>query len=118
MGKVRIHLANMSPLLSQMIADLLTPEKDIEIVGCGDGANDSLLAARAEGANMIITQGCVPVMEPSLGAIVDELPLTILAIASSGSTSTSINFSRRTLQMQGNGAAALADVVRKAAEPA
>jgi hypothetical protein len=113
---VRIYLAQMPPLLSQMVIDLLASEKDIEIVGCSDGTADSLLAARAEGANMIITQDQVRAQEPSLGAIVDELPLTILAIASSGSTSTSINFSRRRLQLHGDGAAALADVVRKAAE--
>ena len=115
MDTVRIHLADMSPLLSQMITDLLAAERDIEIVGCGVGAEGSLVAARAERANMIITQAQVPVQEPCLGAIVDDLPLTILAITASGSATTSINFSRRTLQL-GEGAATLADVVRKAAE--
>jgi hypothetical protein len=99
-----------------MITDLLASETDIEIVGCAEGAEDSLLSARAEGANMIITQAKVPAHEPSLGAIIDELPLTILAIAGSGSTSTSINFSRQTQTLHGEGAAALVDVVRKAAE--
>ena len=116
MVKVRIHLAQMSVLLSRMITDLLASEKDIEIVGYTEDAENSLVAARAEGANMIIAQQNAPVQEPSLGAIVDDLPLTILAIESNGSTSTSINFSRRTLQLQSDGANALADVVRKAVE--
>jgi hypothetical protein len=46
----------------------------------------------------------------------DDLPLAILAIGPNGSTGTSINFSRQTVQLQGDGASALADVVRQAAE--
>jgi len=111
--KVRIHLAPMSALLSQMITDLLAPEKDIEIVGRADGLQDSLLAARAEGANMIITQDATE--EPSLRAVVDEPPLTILAISSNGSTSTSIKFARQEFHLRADGANSLADVVRTAA---
>lgn len=104
----------MSSLLSQMITDLLAPEDDIEIVGRGDGIRDSLLAARAEGANMIITQE--PTDEPHLRAVMEDRPLTILTIASNGSTSTSINFSRHEMRLRGDGGNLLADVVRKAAE--
>lgn len=118
MNLVRIHLAHMPPLLRRMITDLLASEGDIEIVGHANDAEDSLVAARAEGANMIIMQDNVPVQEPSLNAILDELPLTILAIARGGSTSTSINFSRRTLQLHGENGSTLAHVVRKAMEHA
>jgi hypothetical protein len=106
----------MSALLSQMITDLLSSEGDIEIVGRADGGGDSLLAARAEGANMIITQERAAAEDPYLGAVMDDLPLTILAIASSGSSSTSINFSRQEIRLRGEGAPSLADVIRKAAE--
>ena len=115
MAEVRIHLAQMSTLLTQMITNLLAPEQDIEIVGRTEGTGDSLLAARAEGANMIITQTTPAALEPSLAAIVDDLPLTILALAPTGSTSTSIRFSRQEIGMRGNGAKSLADVVREAA---
>ena len=116
MAKVRIQLAQMSALLSAMITDLLATEKDIEIVGYTRSSQDSLVAARAEGANMIITERGVQSREPSLGAIVDDLPLTILAIEPNGSTGTSISFSRQTLRLQSDGTNALADAVRKAAE--
>ena len=116
MATVRIHLANMSALLSQMITDLLAPEFDIEIVGRADGAGGSLLAARAEGANMIITQEKAAAEDPYLEAVMDDPPLTILAIASSGSTTTSINFSRQEMHLRGEGGCSLADVIRKAAE--
>lgn len=95
--------------------DLLAAEENIEVVGRSDGTRDSLLAARAEGANMIITHEEAAADEPYLGAVIDELPLTILAIASSGSTSTSINFSRREIRLRDEGVS-LADVVRSAVE--
>jgi hypothetical protein len=115
LAEVRVHLAQMSTLLTQMITNLLAPEQDIEIVGRTEGSGDSLLAARAEGANMIITQTVPAAMEPSLAAIVDDLPLTILAIVPTGSTSISIRFARREIGMRGNGAKSLAEVVREAA---
>jgi hypothetical protein len=115
-AEVRIHLAKMSALLSRMITDLLASERDMKIVGSTEGSQDSLAAARAEGANLIITQQNPSIPEPSLAAILDDLPLTILAIGPNGSTGTSINFSRQTVQLQGDGASALADVVRQAAE--
>ena len=114
MTKVRIHLAQMPVLLSQMISDLLAPETDMEIVGCADGTRDSLLAARAEGANMIIMQEKATGGELCLDAVVDDPPLTILAIAPNGSTSASINISRQEIGLPA-GADSLADVVRKAA---
>lgn len=117
MAQVRIYLAHMSALLSQMITDLLAPEEDIEIVGRADGISDSLLAARAEGANMIITQENAADEEPHLKAVVNDHPLTILAIASSGSTSTSINFLRREIRLR-DGGGSLADAVRSAVEVA
>ena len=46
--------------------------------------------------------------------VVDDPPLTILAIAPNGSTSASINISRQEIGLPA-GADSLADVVRKAA---
>lgn len=118
MDTVRIHLAHMSPLLRQMISDLLAAEKDIEIVGSAEGIENSLLTARAQGANMIITQDEAPVYDQCLGAVTQNVPLTILAIAPGGSAGTSINLVRRNLRFDGGGAKALAQAVRQAMEPA
>ena len=113
---VRIHLARMSPLLRRMITDLLAPEADIEIVGAADGSGESLVAARAEGANVIITQGNGGTGDACLAAIVDSSPLTILNIAPSGSAGTSINLLRRNHSLDAARGSSLAQVVRNAVE--
>ena len=101
-----------------MITDLLAAERDFEIVGTAEGADNALVTAREQGANLIITQDQSEVRDQCLDAIVQDVPLTILALAPGGSAGTSINLSRRTMRLQGGDRSALADVIRKAMEPA
>jgi len=114
---VRIHLSRMPPLLKRMITDLLSPEHDMEIVGSGDGGEESLVAARVEGANMIITQDHGNGSDACLRAIVEGAPLTILKIERSGSIGTSINFVRRRHRLDEHDGKSLARVVRSSLEP-
>lgn len=101
-----------------MIGDLLAAERDFEIVGSAEITESSLVAARAQGANMIITQDDARVDDQCLAAVTQDVPLTILAIAPSGSAGRSIHLVQRTLQLDGGGADALAKAVRQALEPA
>ncbi|HUE78376.1 MAG TPA: hypothetical protein VMN38_01920 [Sphingomicrobium sp.] len=101
-----------------MITDLLAAEEDIEIVGSEAKTGNSLLAARAQGANMIITQEGAAVADQCLNAVTQNVPLTILAIAPGGSAGTSINLVRRQLRLDDDGAKSLAQAVRQAMEPA
>lgn len=116
MAAVRIHLAYMSPLLRGMITDLLACESDIEILSCANDSGDAILTARANGANMIITHDQERNGDRCLGAVMEDVPLTILAIDQGGSAGTSINLVRRTLRLDGEGPEALAQAVRQAIE--
>jgi DNA-binding NarL/FixJ family response regulator len=111
---VRIHLARMSPLLRRMITDLLAAEDDMEIVGFADGTEESLVSARAEGANMIITQDQSNGEDRCIGAILNGVPLTILALEPGASAGTSINFTARRLSLEAGGGNTLAEAVRDA----
>jgi DNA-binding NarL/FixJ family response regulator len=114
--EARIHLARMSPLLRRMITDLLAPEEDIEIVGVAEGAEESLVVARTEGANMIITQDQREGGDACLSAILSAQPLTILAIEPGGSIGTSVNLERQQLSLEGGDGKSLAQAIRKALE--
>lgn len=86
----------------------------MEIVGFAAGTEESLVAASVQGANMIIAQERAEGDEPCLSAIIDGVPLTILAIKPNGSEGTAIDFRRRTLNFQAGGKDALAQAVRTA----
>lgn len=100
-----------------MITDLLEPEDDIEIVGSSGDAEEALVAASAERANMIITQDHDLDDDACLSVIIGSAPLTILAIEPTGSAGTSVSLRRRKLSLEDGNGNALAQVVRKALEP-
>lgn len=114
MATVRIHLAQMSPLLSRMITDLLAAESDMEVVGWAAETENSLLAARAQGANVIITQESESRPSDCLEAVMQAAPLTILNIEPSDSSSTSVSLVRRSFTFAGDGSKSLANIVRQA----
>ena len=114
MSTVRIHLAIESPLLRRMITDLIATEDDMEIVGFADGREESLVAARSEGANMIITQEERARGDACLRAILCGVPLTILAIDPGASAGTSINLVSKRVSLEASGGNMLAEAVRKA----
>lgn len=117
MQSVRIHLARMPPLLRRMITDLLAPEEGMEIVGSAEDGDEALVAARSEGANLIITQDHPRDGDACLGAIIDGHPLTVLSIERTGTAGTSISFVRRRHSLQAGDGRSLAEVVRSALEP-
>lgn len=96
--------------------DLLAPEPDMEIVGFAEEEADALSAARQEGANLVITQESGTSTSGPLGAILTDLPLTILSIDAGGDAGTSVAFLRRRHSLQLGSGNGLAQVVRNALE--
>jgi len=112
--EARIHLAGMSPLLRRMITDLLAAEQDMMIVGVAEDDEESLVVAKTEGANLIITQHQREDGDSCLSAIINAPPLTILAIEPDGAAGTSINLERQRVSLAGDDGKSLAQAIRQA----
>lgn len=112
MQMIRLHLGPLPPMLRAMITDLLGPESDMMIVGNSDASEDSLLAANAERADILITQDS-SVDQSCLTAVIESTPATILAIASNGDTGTSVNLVRSAVSLASPEMSSLADTVRQ-----
>ncbi|MFL6728635.1 MAG: hypothetical protein ACJ8D6_08835 [Sphingomicrobium sp.] len=113
MNPIRIHLGQMPPMLRAMINDLLAAEADMAITGNSYEGDDSLLAASAESADMLIAQERTSLGATSLSAVITENPSAILAISPSGNGGTSVNLVRRPITLDGAGGGALAHTVRE-----
>ncbi len=113
MNPIRVHLGPMPEMLRAIIGDLLAAEPDVEIVGIGDHENPSLAAARANGANILLSTLPSDTNDPSLAAVVEAQPLTVLALTPDGKACMAITLNRRELPFGGDSMAGLLKAIRE-----
>lgn len=113
MNSIRIHLGPLPPMLRTMINDLLEEEPDMTVVGNSYAGEDSLVAASADKADMLISQEQTSLGDSCLSAIVTQNPSAILAISPHGNGGTCINLVHRTISLDRAGTSALANTVRE-----
>jgi chemotaxis response regulator CheB len=113
MNSIRIHLGPLPPMLRTMINDLLEEEPDMTVVGNSYAGEDSLVAASADKADMVISQEQTSLSDTCLSAIITQNPAAILAISPNGNGGTSVNFVHKTVSLDGAGTSALANTVRE-----
>lgn len=112
MNSIRVHLGPMPRMLRAMVNDLLSAEPDMTIVGNSYGAQDSLPAASAEGADILIAQEQASHSGTCTAAVLFGAPAAILAVAADGRHGTGVNLVRQPISLNGGGLS-LPDAVRK-----
>lgn len=112
MNPIRVHLGQMPRMLRTIINDVLTAERDIMVVGNSVNPEDSLQAASAESADMLITQEQASNNDSCIGAVLSGVPPAILAVAANGHHGTCISLVRRPISLDGDGSS-LPDAVRE-----
>ena len=112
MNPIRVHLGQMPRMLRTIINDVLAAEQDITVVGNSVNAEDSLRAASAERADMLITQEQATRTDNCIAAVLSGVPHAILAVAVNGHHGTSISLVRRPINLDGDGSS-LPDAVRE-----
>jgi DNA-binding NarL/FixJ family response regulator len=112
MNPIRVHLGDMPRMLRTMINDLLTAEPDMTIVGNTFDGEESLPAASAECADILIAQKHPSIDDTCTGAVLSGAPAAILAVAADGHDGTTISLVRRPISLDGNGSS-LAYAVRE-----
>ena len=112
MNPIRVHLGDMPRMLRTMINDLLTAETDMTIVGNTFDDEDSLPAASAEHADILIEQRHARFDDSCTGVVLSGAPAAILAVAADGHEGTGISLIRRPINLGGNGSS-LASAVRE-----
>jgi hypothetical protein len=117
MSPIRVHLGPMPDMLRSLITDMLSAARDVEIVGMGDLESPSLAAARAEGANILITSQPCNATDPSLAAVVDAQPLTVLVLRPERKSCVAVTLTHRELPLDGKNIAGLAETLREATSP-
>jgi DNA-binding NarL/FixJ family response regulator len=117
MGPIRVHIGSMPPMLRSIITDLLAAERDVEIVGTGHRESLSVAAVRTEGANILITTESSKGTDPSLAAIIDAQPLTVLVLRPERESCVAVTLTRRELPLDGKNMTDLAEALREATSP-
>lgn len=108
---IRIQLGPMPTMLSAIIGDLVEAEADMTVVGrCEDG-EEALHSARANGADMIITEQASCASGTCLEALLSGPPLEVFAIASDGQGGDAVSVARRPVSL-GEAPGALAAALR------
>lgn len=100
-------------MLTRIVDDLLASELDIVVVGRSSGGEDPLRQARANEADMLITQDGQG-GDTCVDAILAGRPLSIFAIDRDGRNGSAISLARRPVALD-HGKADLADAIRRAA---
>jgi hypothetical protein len=95
---IRIHLGPMPGMLSTIIDDLLSSERDIVVVGRSSAREDALLRAREDQADIVITEDS-NLGSTCLNAILSDPPLRIFALASDGLAAAAIDLTRRKVRL-------------------
>lgn len=116
MSAIRIHLGPMPTMLRSIITDLLSTEQEVEIVGMGDEEGPSLAAARAEGADVLLVSQSSRAADPSLAALLEGRPRTVLMLKPDHQTCVAVTLTRREYPVDGEDLSDLAAVIRKASK--
>lgn len=111
MNSIRVHLGPMPRMLRAMISDLLSAEPDMTVVGNSYGAQDSLPAASADDADILIAQERTSHPGTCTAAVLCGAPAAILAVAADGRHGTGVNLVRQAISLDGGGLS-LPDAVR------
>jgi hypothetical protein len=113
---IRVTLCDVPPLLRDLVTRMLHDDPDFEIVGIGDGESPSLVAARAERASILITTLPSAATDPSLRAVVQAQPLTILVLRPDRKSCLAVTLSHREISLDGENMVDLPKTLREAAK--
>lgn len=99
-------------MLARIVDDLLLGEPDMVVVGRSPNGGDPLREARDNRADMLITQDEFGGASTCLDAVLASPPLNILAISRDGLSGSRISFSRRPVDLGGEGGTTLPEAIR------
>ena len=105
----------MPEMLRTIVEDLLSLEEDIVVVGCSEHRGGVLQEARAEGADMLITQSGQESKDASLDAILSAAPVKIFAIGADGREAAVVDLTRCAVTIEGDGHTLLGQAIRETA---
>lgn len=105
----------MPAMLRAIVDDLLARESDVVVVGSSASGEDSLLRARAEAADMLITEDGSQGDTACLSAVMSGPPLSIFAISTDGQGAAAVSLARRPVDFDPTSKATLADAIRRVA---
>lgn len=112
MPPIRLHLGPLPPMLRTMIRDLLSGEPDMLVVGDSEATDNSMLAARAEQADLVITHERAA-DRSCLGELIRDDAPKILAISPDGESGKSVRMMREPYSLSRGNCSSLAQAIRQ-----
>jgi len=106
----------MPEMLRTIVGDLLRREPDLVIVGSSDEREDPILKARADHADVLITQDRPGDSVRCIDQILCASPISILAIADDGRSADAVSLVRRPVSLNGGNPSRLPEAVREIAD--
>jgi len=105
----------MPAMLRTIVGDLLRQEPDMLLVAHADAGQDAIRNARAERADILITQDGAGEPDSCLETILGSDGIGICALSADGRSASAINLARRSIALDDE-RLVLADAVRSIAE--
>jgi len=112
---IRVHLGPMPEMLRTIMADLLSQSPDIVIAGESTRADESLMQARGECADVLVTQDPIQMGAGCLDLVLADPPMGIFAVSADGRSASGVTLRRRRIQVESQGRSTLAEAIRQMA---